>query len=238
MISETTFATGYASFWRGVIPNSEKVIRRLNLNRERFARSIQGAAIPERRAYINELGVRLFTRLHGDASSDEYDPSQLRLEIASETRMYLSQFEDMGQPQLVDPVEDEWDEAEKLSSSLGKLVDGLNQNNQKIIKSPKFRGCGFVDACAGDLLIGDELIEIKAGDRAFRSTDIKQLLVYCALNSSYEQFQIRQVGCANPRRGTFFSIDLNMLSLELASKPAAELLFEIVYFISSGDISR
>lgn len=105
-------------------------------------------------------------------------------------------------------------------------------------RCPPFKGCGILDSCNGDLLVGEELIEIKAGDRSFRARDVRQLLTYCALNHSSHEYALTKVGCANPRRGTKFSIDIETLCIEVSSKPAPELLAEVVYFCSSGDMSH
>src|SRR5579864_8207330 len=129
------------------------------------------------------MAFRLFLRLYSNPSAENVDQSRLRSEISAETKGYLSRFVDMDERMLLDPSEEEWHETRALCTSLEKFVVQQNPDNLPVVKSPVFRGCGFVDECTGDLIIGNQLVEVKAGDRSFRATDIRQLLVYCALNS-------------------------------------------------------
>jgi hypothetical protein len=39
-----------------------------------------------------------------------------------------------------------------------------------------------MESCQGDILNNETLIEIKAGERGILSSDIKQIITYCALN--------------------------------------------------------
>ncbi|MGO8917505.1 MAG: hypothetical protein ACLQJR_16485 [Stellaceae bacterium] len=221
-----------------ITPNSERFIRRLNLGLERFAMPVASLSSPERRGYINEVAFRMFARLSADHTKGEPDLMQIRREVSEEARSYLSQFSGIDGDQLAGLTAEEWLEVSALQRAIAALVAHENPGNASVIISPRFSGCGILDACAGDLLVGDELIEIKAGDRPFRSTDIRQLLTYCALNFSGSRYVINRVSCANPRRGTYFSLQLDTVSLELSSKSAVELLSEIIYFVSSGALSR
>ena len=81
------------------------------------------------------------------------------------------------------------------------------------------------------------LWEIKAGDRKFRSVDLRQVIVYAALNRASDQHDIKGLGLVNPRMGISFKAELDEFCLEMSGKPSGELLGEVVYYISSGDIS-
>lgn len=238
MISETTFAGSYVSFWRSVIPHSERFIRRLNLGLDRFAPPIFARSSPNRRGYINEIAFRMFVHSRQGGTAGEAALALARSKVAEEARSYLLRFQGIEEDQVADLTDDEWQEVSRLVRAINAIIAHENPENARVIVSPRFSGCGILDACAGDLLVGDELIEIKAGDRAFRVTDIRQLLTYCALNLSEHRYVINRVGSANPRRGTCFSLDLDTLCLELSSRSAVDVLSEIVYFVSSGDVSR
>ncbi len=56
--------------------------------------------------------------------------------------------------------------------------------------SPRFEGCGWLDECEADFLTSNVLVEVKAGDRAFRSIDLRQVLIYCALNFASKKYDI------------------------------------------------
>jgi hypothetical protein len=88
------------------------------------------------------------------------------------------------------------------------------------------------------LLKAEGIFEIKAGDRNVRSVDLRQLLVYSALNYADQKRQIQRIGLFNPRVGTHFSATLDEFCAEISGRPTIELLSEIVQVFSSGDISR
>lgn len=104
--------------------------------------------------------------------------------------------------------------------------------------SPPFAGCGIIDACEGDIYFDDTLFEIKAGDRNFRSIDLRQILTYAALNYSQSKRKIDSVGLFNPRLGISFCMGLEELCLEVSGHSASHTLSEIIRAISSGEISR
>lgn len=107
-----------------------------------------------------------------------------------------------------------------------------------LVPEPEFPGCGIIDSCSGDLLVGDILFEVKAGERAFLSIDIRQLVTYAALNSNANKFKIGKIGLFNPRVGMRAEFDLDELCFEISGKKTAELLSEIILSVSSGEISR
>jgi len=87
------------------------------------------------------------------------------------------------------------------------------------------------------MIAADILIEVKAGDRNFRSPDIRQVLTYCVLNQIEKLHDIRRICFVNPRRALYALVDLDTLCLQLSSKSPPELLSEIEYFLSSGEMS-
>ncbi|MBA4109365.1 MAG: hypothetical protein C0487_07215 [Leptothrix sp. (in: Bacteria)] len=100
---------------------------------------------------------------------------------------------------------------------------------------PRFDGCGFVDQCYGDIIIGQRLVEIKSGERTFGVSDLRQLLVYCTLNHySRAPVQIDSIEIFNPRMGACFSEKLETVSLRLSALNSHELFAEIQKYISDG----
>jgi hypothetical protein len=236
MISETTFASSYASFWNSLAPNAERFVRLLNLNLDRYRDPIPSLSEPHRRGFLNDIAFRNFEWNYRRTEGTSIP----RQQIVQEARDYLLKFGSVSESDLGDLSETEWVEvgilihSTELFATRLKTVDTRSETFQI---SPKFQGCGIVDSSNGDILIGHTLVEIKAGDRTFRSIDIRQLLTYCALNSLAHKYSIDDVSCVNPRRGVYFFVPLETLCRELAGKSSAEVLAEITYFISSGDLS-
>jgi hypothetical protein len=92
--------------------------------------------------------------------------------------------------------------------------------------------------CTGDVYCSNTLYEIKAGERLFRSIDVRQLLTYAALNKADPCRTLTDIGLFNPRSGLSFTASLEEVCIEVAGLRTEELLGEIVRVISSGDTSR
>jgi hypothetical protein len=166
---------------------------------------------------------------------DSYD--DVSWSAVNEARGRLEKFEDIKPDDLREPTAEEWQEIFRVARSFSRFVADQSAGSLLVKFAPTFRGCGLLDACAGDILIGNKLFEVKAGDRPYRSSDLRQLLTYCSLNSVDHSHEIKSVGCVNPRHGTYFCIEVDLLALELSSKSATELFAEIIYLLSGGDIS-
>jgi len=130
-------------------------------------------------------------------------------------------------------VADSREQLDRLRLLFGRIAAGAS-----IEISPMFPGSGIINSCEGDLFFGETLFEIKAGQRTFRTVDIKQLLTYAALNYASGLRKLNRVGLFNPRMGISFCATLDEVSLETSGCMAGELLPEIVRVISSGDVSR
>jgi hypothetical protein len=103
--------------------------------------------------------------------------------------------------------------------------------------SPRFRGCGIISDSFGDVLAGNTLYEIKTAERPYRSVDLRQTLVYAALNHSSRTYTIVNLALLNPRLGTFLRFNIESLVDQLAGKAAAELFGDIIHFVSADMIS-
>ncbi len=91
-------------------------------------------------------------------------------------------------------------------------------SERPFVIQPRFKGCGILDSCYGDILAGSCLYESKMVDRNLRSSDLRQLLIYSALNSRSQQYNIDRVAVLNVRRGTVYEFNINNLALQVAKK--------------------
>ncbi len=239
LISETTFSQNYSSSWRSLAPAGELYIRKINTSLyERFGLHLASTVSSDRRALVNEATFRLFELWSAARSEGEVFATTAENIAAAETAAQI--------------------EISRLENSIGLKANPLDVNEKveiitlfrslhaffttvrpgQLVVSPMFPGCGIVDSCKGDIITNKTLYEIKAGERNFRSTDLRQLLTYAALNVQSGAFDIKMVGLINPRIGIFFEADLEELCFEVAGKAANDLLGEIVEVLSSGGISR
>ena len=97
--------------------------------------------------------------------------------------------------------------------------------------SSRFKGCGILDSCYGDLFVGSCLYEVKCVERNLRSIDIRQVLTYCALNYQSQQITIDEVSIVNPRRGIAFRYGVEALAQQVSGKNSAELFHQIGDFL-------
>jgi hypothetical protein len=237
MISASRFARIHSSTWRSLTPTTDLYVRKVNggMVVRHFApiRSITSAT---RRAFINEIGFDLFaTAARTGERATWQNPSNLECAVKS-ARNRIRQF-GSEEEAIVDPVEDERRECSELARRLHDYFEGAS-NSETIEIHPIFPGCGIVDASAGDVFFDGTLWEVKAGDRSFLSTDVRQLLIYAALNKASGARIIRRIGLVNPRIGVSFLTSIDEACVEVSGRQPEELLNEIIMIISSGDTSR
>jgi hypothetical protein len=190
MISEVNFSRGYSSFWIEHFPWLSSYCQSINkYNLARVHRSIEESEPPEFRSINNTIAFFHFGNIIGDKEFD------ILLSI-NQALEYLKRFPRTSASSY---------EFNQLNEKIvQKQVDNLFGNYKKDIKlNPFFPGCGIIDNCNGDILQNEKLIEIKAGERSIAPSDLKQLIVYSALNwiSETEQHKITELEIYNPRVG-------------------------------------
>ena len=59
----------------------------------------------------------------------------------------------------------------------------FNMRQDRVVLNPLYQGCGIINACFGDAISDTEhIIELKDGDRPFRSYEFRQITIYGALH--------------------------------------------------------
>lgn len=228
MITEKAFALSHGSFWQNAIPLVSAYLRRRNLALERFTAPLE-SILPNDRGLINEAAFRLYCaarerRVHAARLSKED-----KKEAVVRAESFIERFREPPSYPREKLSKEGLREAVVLAERLREFTEA--RGPARVITSPSFRGCGWVDGCSGDLLLDTNLCEVKAGDTAFRGIDVKQILVYAALNFVSRQYKIDEICLVNPRRGVFLRERLDRLSLSIAGVPAGQLLGEIVEYI-------
>jgi hypothetical protein len=232
MISEKRLAEGYSRFWQESLPMLETYIRAQNLGLARFAPPMRSITAPGHRGLINEIGFRLYVEsvrvgLPIDSLSGELLNSAVR-----ESEFHVREMRQHSRKPLDDVDDQMINEARVIGKRLSLFL--TKQQVRKPVLCPKFNGCGLLDECAGDVYSHPTLYEIKAGDRSFRSVDVRQALCYCALNFASKQYAINDLCLVNPRRGTYFQERIEILCRDLSGSSSTELFYEILRFCSEG----
>ena len=230
MITEKQFALGCSGFWQGLLPMLERHIRAVNVQVQRFAPPIVSSAPAASRGLVSELAFRLFvasvrTGLPiADLPSDEIGGS---VEAAT---THIRRMRQLSRRPVPDPRSLELAEATILAERHARFF----QRTEQLTLLPTFPGCGWLMECAGDVLSGATLYEVKAGERGFRSIDMRQTLIYCALNFAAKRYDIAAVCLVNPRLGIVVEEDLEHLCGAASGAPAVEVLAAIVEYCSES----
>jgi hypothetical protein len=112
------------------------------------------------------------------------------------------------------------------------------ERRSALVVNPLIRGCGFLNSCYADVVAKDTLYEVKAGQRLFRITDLRQALTYCALNSASGQFPLTQICLLNPRLGVYVRGSIEIISREACGMSSNDLFGAIIQFLSSQGTSN
>lgn len=217
----------------------EHFVRRLNLGGlDRLWRPMPESTTSKRRALIAEYAFSQFVEIEaqGDKRDRSADGANLIKQRAWEaTFTRLAPFVREGLVLNSNFAQDELSEIEQIKT---RLLHFFIDRTRRLVLRPVFNGCGFVDASEGDVIYGTSIYEVKTVERLFRSSDIRQVLIYAALNFASRQFNVDKIALVNPRRGQFCELDLEIVCSEISGLTSEELFANIIDAISSGEISR
>lgn len=233
MISERQLAKKYPSIWNELLPMSDRFMRRLNLEARRYVEPFYSNVPPTYNALINEVSYRLYKHRNKEEGfgSDEYD------QVFSDTKVYIEKLSNQS-------LKMDRELRVAIDHDIHLLCDRLSmfyeQNNNKnnLRFDPEFNGCGIIDACFGDIIVGKTLYEVKAGAREFRAVDLRQLIIYLALNAQSKSYNIKNIGLLNPRTGKYWMNDVNEVFLSVSGASAVEILSNFVAIVSQDRLSH
>jgi hypothetical protein len=213
----------------------DRFVRRVNQGLlDRLWPPMASTIASNRRGLVNEVAFQVFaSEVRAQAAGvAAQDLNSIVQTVAQRLAKFDQSHSDLG-------VELEEDERNDVAQQLHRLrllfpttVDVVT------IVEPRFSGCGFLDSCNGDVLRGQTLYEIKAGERPLRSIDLRQVVTYAALNHVGRTYHISEVSIVNLRSGLALTLDLETLAQQTSGLHPGELFDLIAYSLSSGDMSR
>lgn len=235
MISEQHFSTSFTSIWHDIIPLADTYWRRENLRVEHWSSPVENLAPIRIRGFINELAFEIFRKA---VESDTKTQTKYLLPLLDDSIENVSKYI-LRITNDTQSVTLEMDEESKLETiALASNLLHFFSHRESIIFRPKFSGCGIVASCEGDLIYEDCLYEVKAGDRGFRVSDLKQLLIYSSLAFTREESAFSSVGLYNPRSGFFWKRTLDSVCLELSGLRESDVLANIATSMTRLSVSR
>lgn len=231
MITEKEFLRSHRAFWHNLLPMSEHFVREQNELLNHYEEPLGSGTPADGRGVVNEMAFLLFAEAVRAGLPDARAlDAQILADCSARALQHVKNMRAFHRRQPRAPGPAEIVEASQLASRT--LSFFLRFGMTPEITQPTFPGCGWLDACQGDVLSGTLLVEVKAGDRKFLSVDLQQLLTYAALNFAAKKYEIDSVALVNPRLGNFCSMPVEFLCQRVSGRPAIEVLSEIVDYIS------
>lgn len=138
-------------------------------------------------------------------------------------------------------------QAEAITISEGELEEAFNiafryelllgQDANDVNFLPLIPGAGIVNTCEADLATVDCLWEVKAVRRNIGGKDIRQLLVYLALNSASGEHNWTHAGIFNPRLSQFYKFEIeHFIGMLSGGKSSGDVFHEMISYFSSREI--
>ena len=240
MISERTLARGFESVWKSLFPMlTPTFMRTFN---EDFLKSIASSCTnnfstlqfkTESPEVVSEFGIQLAKNLVQSEISFE----DIRVDRAAMTQAWnqaqslVSRYEGMPEIEFETQLSENYiDQGIYLAKNLiacTESIDGM------IEFYPCIPGANAISRCEADLSIGETLVEIKTVSRKFRSRDLKQLLVYLALD--WIRGAKWKKGCLlNPKEANWADFEVDTLVRLLSGRSASDTFRDFIDAIGSN----
>lgn len=245
MISERQAAQEFHALWNEVLPLlTPHFVRLFNEGFRKPLLDANGLLAPiitpapdSDPALVAELAFHLARLAHsrGEPTVDVVRDEGLIQEAEQLAISLMSEYESGAATRRNAVGEGEREEALRLLGNYEIFLSGYA--DREVEFSPLVRGSGFVDACAGDISVGESLFEVKTVKRNIAGKDIRQLMVYLALQAATGNRRWSDAGFFNPRQACvyLFSVD-RVVPLMSGGRLAAEVFEEMVGAFAMRDI--
>lgn len=193
MITATQFSSSHNSFWANCFPALENYVRLINAGGyERQFLELDWKVEAHRSSLVSEAAFCL-SKSETISTAEAFREAKLRL---SQLPGIDNSFE----------VESELESlsAEQLSDRLKRLLSIVIGKRSPFQFEPYFKGLGILGHAVGDFRTVDHIVEVKAVDRGFRSSDFRQILTYFLMDFCENNTPINYISIVNPRRGIYF----------------------------------
>lgn len=244
MISEKNIAAEFKGFWSESLPlltsSFVRVFNEANLDdlteypNTKIQRIDIGSNI-EKHDLVAEVSFQLAKLAHEKSLwIDELKLNQKNINDAYENAIFFLKKYKTDDGSIV-LNKQEIEESLIIAEQYDYFID--MQNSSSIEFSPQVAGAGFLGLCKADLSIDDTLYEVKTVSRNVAGKDIKQLLIYLALQHSMGQRRWKYAGFYNPRKAQSyrFSID-HLIYRTSGGKSTSELFSDIIDFLCSRGV--
>lgn len=230
MISEVTFAKLYTSFWNSLLINSKNYVRLVNGALIEDIHKPISSYSSQYNAYINILSFELY-----ELSLDKGNMLFTQSEIESACKYsfdkvssFTSFYKSVQMPNF-----------SEIKNEVNFILKSLTEqykNKSPIIRKP-LDGIGILNLSEIDLMYASTLVEIKSGDRKFKSLDFRQVIIYLTQNHySSMPVSIDRVELFNPRMGILFNTDIESMIYELTVLSPNEVYEEVKNYLCEHNL--
>jgi len=246
MISERRLAADFQGFWSEHLPLlTPSFVRLFNEAYSEKLTDKNGIIIDpipigpdiEHHDLVAELAFHL-ARISHEESKDIISittDQTLRESVLNATLKLVEEYEGSRPVKEIVLNDAEWNEAMRLASNYRGFLS-LPKHEGNIEFSPKISGAGFLGLCNADLSIGQTLYEIKTVNRNIAGKDIRQLILYLALQASTGDRKWINAGLFNPRRAIYYHFSVDHLMYRTSGgRSATEVFQDVVDFLSMRD---
>jgi hypothetical protein len=247
MISERKFARSFTGFWMELLPlltpkfvhiiNDAFKIHLTDENGEPL-RPIQKnskirdlAVIAEFAFYISQLSIQEGQKVAEIINNDKYFDKAQR-DAYEVVKRYEGGTVNLNLPLISEEIE----EGLALALNYERFFE-INCKNKEIEFGPIISGAGFISECKADISVGNTLFEVKTVDRNVAGKDIRQLVLYLALQGITGNRKWTHAGFFNPRRAVYHEFRVDDVIRQMSGgKASLEIFQELIDFVSSRDI--
>lgn len=204
MISERTIAEKFSSIWKLSFPFlNSNFMRVFNESQvDNFEQTTIGISDNIRYDLISECAFNIAAKSYKKVSiNDLMSDSEELDQIIKKTAKSIWLFGDYNVCDLT-LNEEEISQIITLSNNLLKFID--SHNTTEVTFRPTLKGFGFISDLEGDISISNILYEVKTVKRKFKTSDLKQLIIYLALRQVDDNSKSWEyAGLYNPRTGAY-----------------------------------
>ena len=185
MISEKQFSEKFSGFWSQCLPFlTPQAIAEMNVNGEPMPNSRGFVARPldptedsANNDLIADTGFGIFVAAIQSGKSVHAIRNAAQLKRVSQSAFErikrLRSIEGKAKLTHLRGMDDSIEIAVRLENFF------VDKGSGEFVIQPRFKGCGILDSCYGDLFRDNTLFEVKCVERNLRSIDIRQVLAYC-----------------------------------------------------------
>jgi len=247
MISERTFARSFSGFWTELLPLLTPNFVHLVSNGFKNAlidadgepivpvpkdpEIRDTAVIAEFAFFISQLSIQRNLSVYELIREKKY--SEKAEHYALEV---VKKYEGGRVPLSAPLLPKELEEGLALAVNYERFFNARGKN-QIIEFGPSIPGAGFLAECKADISVGTTLFEVKTVDRNLAGKDIRQLVVYLALQGVTGNRRWVSGGVFNPRRAIYHEFNIDYIINQMSGgKASLEVFQELIDFVSIRDI--